>query len=108
MLPHTDKNDELTLSAIVCFGDFCGGEYFNQGIISSGHQPAIVCTFHEGKPVHGIADGRRRGVIFHSHCLHCPSPWHGGGISVTYFSTVAWRHLTHLQKQTLCALGFPT
>ena len=107
MLPHTHKNDESTLSAIVCFGDFSGGEFFSQGIISSGHQPAPVCTFHEGQPVHGVAVDPRRGVIFNSHCLHCPLPWHGDRISLIYFSAVAWRRLTRLQKQTLSALGFP-
>ena len=108
MLPHTHKNDESTFSAIVCFGEFSGGEFFSQGIISSGHQPAPVCTFHEGQAVHGVAVDRRRGVIFNSHCLHCPLPWHGDHISVIYFSAVAWRRLTRLQKQTLSALRFPT
>ena len=82
MIPHTQKNDESTLCAIVCLRDFSGGEFFTKGIISSGHQPAPVCTFHEGKLVHGVAVAPRRGVIFNCHCLHCPLPWHGDRISV--------------------------
>ena len=108
MIPQTHKNDESTLSAIVCFGEFSDGEFLSQGIISSGQQPAPVCTFHEGQPVHGSAVDPRRGVIFNSHCLHCPLPWHGNRISVIYFSAVAWRHLMRPQKQTLSALGLPT
>ena len=108
MLPHRHKNDESTLSAIVCFGEFSGREFLSQGIISSGHQPAPVCTFHEGQPVNSVAVDPRRGVIFNSHCPHCPLPWHGDGISVIYFSAVAWRCLTRLQEQTLSDLGFPT
>ena len=48
MLTHTHKNDESASSAILCFGDFSGGEFFSQGITSSSHLPAPVCTFHEG------------------------------------------------------------
>ena len=108
MLPQTHKKDESTLSAIVCSGEFSGGELFSQGTIFSGHQPAPVCTFHEGQPVHGVAVDSRRGVIFNSHCLHVPLPWYGDCISVVYFSAVAWRRLTRLQKQTLSAPGSPT
>ena len=108
MLPHTHKNDESTLSAIVCFGEFSGWEFDSQGIISSDHLTAPVCTFHEGQPVQGVAVDPRRGATFNSHCLHWSLPWHGDRISVIFFSAVAWRRLTRLQKQTLCALGFPT
>ena len=108
MLPHTHKNNESTLSAIVCFGEFSGGEFFSQRTISSGHQSAPVCTFHEGQPVQGVAVEPRRGVSFSSHCPQCPLPWHGDHISVIYFSAVACRRLTRLQKQTFSALRFPT
>ena len=100
MLPHTHMNDASTLSAIVCFGNFSGGEFFSQGIFSRGHQPAPTCSFHGGQPVHSVAVDPRRGVICNSQSLHCPLPWHGNRISVIYFSAVAWRSLMRLQKQT--------
>ena len=64
---------------------FCGEEFLSQAITSSGHKPAPVCTSHEGLPVYGVAVDPRRGVIFNSHCLHCPLPWHGDRISVIIF-----------------------
>ena len=47
-------------------------------------------------------------MIFNSHCLRCPLPWHGDRISVINCSAFAARRLMHLQKQTLSALGFAT
>ena len=43
MHPHTQKNDESTLSAIVCFGEFSSGKFCSHGsspVASSQHQCA--------------------------------------------------------------------